>query len=567
MRKTKSTALFMAMAALVFTWTGLTACKDEDSESQSNTKANESPVVSLKTIAVGEYSDAEKKAITTIFPNSEFSTDLSAVNETYKVVINDYKDLPDNLADDAYYILYEIQGNEIEDVVDDRDDEFWEGTWNEHTEKMIKDDLQLCPYSFIGYNPAFNASLYISSISTQEQWEAVTKDYNDNLEEEFADNMISTENIFEEDETSASMGESDTNSEKNCLISFSTVGYWILDCEKSQTDESRMAIRSEIERAVRTDGNGTASFNIANIASAYSISVGNISFNANIKIPREKTDERIRGTGSCTVKVSYTPFLVTGSNSPGMYYGVTTETRVTNENMIHYFHSTSPKGGTIAGLYLTKLTTLFMPTVYKAVKDDTTGKRKRTSEFLPIEFPVECSPVPYTSTAKKDHSETNEIKKHFELGGEVGYGGGLLPGFLGSAKPSGGWEWNRSTTTTWVTNDVQFKNLTAVSKEYSKVSPYTEYAKSSLEVGNLPEWNKKTNEFSRAPLLCESTQLYTSTWLWRIPGNFNSDGSDQPFVFLNIVATPTYGASWHWSETASNTWVIGAKNYNDIPLQ
>ncbi|MBP5450231.1 MAG: hypothetical protein J6Y01_08985, partial [Spirochaetales bacterium] len=97
----------------------------------------ELPVVSLKTIAIGEYSDVERKAITTIFPNSEFSTELSAVNETYKVVINDYKDLPENLADDAYYILSEIQGNEIEDFVDDIDDEFWEGIWNEHTEKMV----------------------------------------------------------------------------------------------------------------------------------------------------------------------------------------------------------------------------------------------------------------------------------------------------------------------------------------------------------------------------------------------------------------------------------------------
>ncbi len=564
MKKQMNNVIFVVMAALVLI--GFWACNNESVETENTTTQEQAelPVVSLKTIAIGEYSDVERKAITTIFPNSEFSTELSAVNETYKVVINDYKDLPENLADDAYYILYEIQGNEIEDVVDDRDDEFWEGIWNEHTEKMVKDDLQLCPYSFIGYNPVHNASLYISSISTQKQWEAVTKDYNDNLEEEFADNEISTENIFEANENSALMEESDSDTEKNCLMSFSTVGYWILGCEESQTDESRTAVRSAIERAVRADGEDTASFNLANIAGAYSISRGGITFNADIKIPREKTEERIRGLASCVVKVSYTPFLITGSNSSGMYYGVTTETRIANANMMHYFHTTKPKGGTIAGLYLTNLTTLFMPIVYDATKDSSNA-RVRANNFLPIEFPVECSPVPHTSTATKEHEDTKGIKKHFEAGGEGGWS--QKDGWSAGAKISVGWEWSKSTTTTWKTNDVDFTNETGVTTQYCKTSPYTEYAKGSLVVGNLPKWNEKNDEFSRAPLLCEATQLYTSTWLWRIPGDFKPDGSDLPFVFLNIVVTPTYGASWHWHETASNTWVIGAANYNDIPLK
>ena len=119
MKKQKRTVILLVLTAFAFICTNFVACKNgsgdagaQNGQEQTEVKT-EIPVVSLKTIAIGEYSEQEKSAIIKIFPNSEFSTELSAVNESHKVVINDYEDLPDNIADDAYYILYEILGNNL----------------------------------------------------------------------------------------------------------------------------------------------------------------------------------------------------------------------------------------------------------------------------------------------------------------------------------------------------------------------------------------------------------------------------------------------------------------------
>lgn len=553
MKTRKRAVFFMAMTALVLICTCFAGCengsKNEESQSQQEQKVKEkTPVVSLKTIVIGDYSDVEKKVITQIFPNTEFSTNLSAVNESYKIVINDLEDLPDNIADDAYYILYDIQENEeIEDVLDDRNDEFWEGIWNEETEEMVKERLQLCPYAFIGYNPAHNARIYISSISTQNQWEAVINDYNNHIEEHGGNielNKIDIETFFVEDENALLTNGQNEINEEVCIMRFSDIAHWILNCEESQSKEARVAARSAIERAVKSGDDPEVK--IQEVASSYSITRVD-QLEANIPIPRKGVKDTISGKGSIGITIAYTPFLITNSNSSGLYYAVNMQTSIANANMIHYFWTSKTKGGQVAGFYMKEVSTTVIPIV-----------KTKTGELLEVTFPVGCSPVPKTSLS--DVNKTEEHGYKWNIGGEVkvGYKNGSKSGFDVSGTVKGGVEFSNSTRTTWTSKDVNFIN-----KSYFMSNPYRAIAEGSIVVGNLPEW--KDREFSRAPLVCEGTQDVNSTWLWYIPGDFKEDGSNLPKVTFHVDVIPKYGASWHWHETASNVWTISPAAY-DIPI-
>ncbi|MCR4822814.1 MAG: hypothetical protein K5873_08100 [Treponema sp.] len=296
MKKEKTAVIFFAMALFVFIGTIFISCENagENEASQSQPEQGvetEIRQVSLKTIAVGEYSEAEKKAITEIFPNSDFTTNLSAVDDSYKVVINDYEDLPDNIADDAYYVLHEIQKGEFENVMEDRNDDFWEGSWTEDTEKMVKESLNLCPYASIGYNPSTNSSLYSSTISTKEEWLAVTNNYNEhikNLGEEFQDTNAVAENLLEESDTNSETAATGRSEEEYYIMCFNNVAYWILSCEESKSEESRAVYLAAAEE---NQGNTVNELKL-NFADGFSYCFIQM-FDACVKVPREKTNDLI----------------------------------------------------------------------------------------------------------------------------------------------------------------------------------------------------------------------------------------------------------------------------------
>lgn len=557
MKKQKRTVFLMVLAAFAFICTNFAACKNgsgdagaQNGQEQTEVKT-EIPVVSLKTIAIGEYSEQEKSAIIKIFPNSEFSTELSAVNESHKVVINDYEDLPDNIADDAYYILYEIQKNEIEDVVDDKDDEYWENVWNEENIANVKKELNICPYAFIGYNPNKNASLQTNLISTQEQFESVMKHFYDNQVVLPGEDAIPQPNSFEElfspeGKTAAALEE---DSENNKFIMwFSIVARWILRNEEDNT-EALKASQNELSARLMDSSSVQQEQNDFNQANSFRIDKGNVYDNVSYKIPREDTNEYMTGSGSWLVSMLVTPMNVTGtSGCDGMYYVVKATIDISNEYMMHHNWTKNTKGGEYAAFYLKNFAVSFVPH-FKTYGNN--------SKSLSNTFATNCFPSPKTATA--------DVKNSYSTGFDFGIGG---KGSYGTKDGKAEWsvevsadaKWSWKNEKQWTTNDLE---ITESNKTIKNGAIETRPVKYVMEIGNLPYWDKSQKHYTRGPRICYADVDIDCCWVWYVPGNFSTHN---PVATIDIIGTPTYGARWHWSDDASNEWVIGAKAHAGVPL-
>ncbi len=593
MKKQKRTVILLVLAALAFICTNFVACKNgsgdagaQNEQEQTEVKT-EIPVVSLKTIAIGEYSEQEKSAIIKIFPNSEFSTELSAVNESHKVVINDYEDLPDNIADDAYYILYEIQKNEIEDVVDDKDDEYWENVWNEENIANVKKELNICPYTFIGYNPNKNASFYISSVSSNSELEAVRQYYNSNLPESLVKDyaipqFTDFDDIPEIEEISASDEEANDDKGTECLMDFSNVAYWILEVEKNYSENDINRAESAI-RAIEKETK-TSTIDISKISETYTITRG-CKYYPYEAVQRKKTDVYFIGSGSWTVSMRYTPIIVSGSsgsNQDGMYFFVEATIWVANKDLMTIKEVKDGKGnkGYIAGLCLKKLDINIYPKVY-----DSTQKR------LSILFPDGYTPKPETINENTSYSYSDKYKIHFgakvygSKSGETGLQTETINGVVKTKSQSGtkwevggelsgGWEHEWGQEYKRDIKDYELRNCANFDFDNTSNSR-TDYLNYVLKVNNLPKWGDdtaKNKKFSEGATALYSTIFTYESWAWFVPGTFKvDDGKGNvkvtlPTINLTILGNPLYSAFWHWSDTIEHEYSIGYMLSNDTNM-
>lgn len=574
MKKQKRTVFLMVLAAFAFICTNFVACKNgsgdagaQNGQEQTENKNEETPVVNLKTIILGNFSEDEKGAFKRLFPNSEFGTSVAQVDESYKVVICDIDDIPEKIAEDAYYILYTLDKTAFDNVMKVHEEEYEAGLWTEEAIEEMREYVNKWPYLFYGINMKTGAEFSSYSADGNDEAETVQLVFGEKLVnpiitaiesgEESATDLLEDDGALETDHIVGNMTEQEKLNSK-----FESLARWINNKESDYSDfidESRALIQelSARDSIINKTYNLLEDKNMISDDISYSVTK---SYCPKESRPKAGYD----GTFKHSISYAYTPILVSNDfGTPGLYYLVKANFRIDNRKM-WFGASDKFKGLRMVGTYFKNFEITFTPTV-------TGGGSARIPEALDSSMPVSGGP----------DETTLQTGFTFNLGGKVsgnaGYeGGGKDPG------PSGGGEAAFNVGAEWSDGQtMKIKNLKIenITDSMNGIAGWHVSVPQSL----LPKYRYWAhNQYDTGVSECQNMcKEYSCSWRWFIPfdaskavtvvgGKSVVDLSKLPKLKVLIEVSSMYGTQHKNNAAGQTNWEVEWKNYytfkRDFPV-
>ena len=567
MKKQKRTVILLVLTALAFICTNFVACKNgsgddgkqgQEQQEQTENKNEETPVVNLKTIILGNFSEDEKGAFKRLFPNSEFGTSVTQVDESYKVVICDIDDIPEKIAEDAYYILYTLDKTAFDNVMKVHEEEYEAGLWTEEAIEEMREYVNKWPYLFYGINRKTGAEYTLYSAEGNEEIEkmqlalGITETQESIIVEEGTesdlsedDGAIETENVSEE-----------LIGEEKFYFMFKSLANWINEKESAYANESRLDLLELDSRAANVS---EGKYKLDELGNMLGSSVGyewvNKFYAPNPDKGREY--DGYFGSGKWNVAYSYKPILLYKTKGrPGIYYLVQATVSVDNTSM--WGGKKKYDNLRMVGLYFKQLTIRFIPSATNYTVCCLEGDQ----------FPKPIS----DNTGKTTLSSSFKWNIGGEVAANVGYengkgkqanGSGITAGIAPKFTIGAAWDDSRTTDVT----NLQICNTSNVSKGIPEWKVICNF---------LPEyeWGKEC-QFTEGCKQCQNSAInFNCSWGWFIPFNceeayikdnkIDKDGKTIQVVRVDDNGTPVIDISKlpKLNVTIEGEAVYGAKYKN-----
>lgn len=480
---------------------------------QSTSQNQDNDIVTAKTLILGNFSAAESAAFKRRFPNADFSTSsISDVDESYKVVISDFSDMPNTIADDAFFVLYTLDGNAFNGIRATAKEEHWTDEEKARLEKDIAD----WPYFFLGKNFKTDNSLKVRKVETEEEWN------------KFYTFIGATDNTVVEEPGDIGADETGTENQKlsdedSYYVMFRPVAQWILESKNDSGDQTLQ--------------NAAISFATANGATGnYDIAKSDVfkKIHERVSFSWRKTyqvdkwkgyrGDYIWGAGSWTIAISYIPVWITDSQgADGLYYAMSTTTNIASSKM-YAGRKGVGHGGFLhryVGMYLTKFDQSFVPSA--------SGTENNVQKHYEVQIPDSCGPRPETTNGAKEYSSGFdwglEGKAHYSKNKDGNEGGLELGG-----------KFSYSSKETYKVEDM---NIVNVSDKSTSSGAEVDCVRYRLDIGNTPEYDSIYYPYYKTPSAAStSTATFHTAWMWRVPGTWTKE--NLPTVSVKVEGRANY---------------------------
>lgn len=512
MKTRKRAVFFMAMTALVLICTCFAGCengsKNEESQSQQEQEVKkEIPIVNLKTIILGNFSDAETTAFKRLFPNSEFSSSVAQVDESYKVVICDIDDIPEKIAKDAYYVLYTVNKSAFDNIMQVHEAEYEAGLWTEEAIEEMREYVNKWPYLFYACNMTTGAeftSYYAEGNEETEKMqlafggEPLTPATNETSENEEEEDYIGEDFIVE-----------GMNEQEKLNFKFESLAKWInsMEAEYSVETETRTILQKSLARAAEAKA---SSYNLNNFTNMIGGNTVNVlwtkTYSPNLKNPGAGYDQTCR----YEISYSYLPILLSSSaGTPGLYYFVTAAFTIDNSKM-WFGASDKYTGIRTVGVYFKNFEITFTPSV---TGDGATAVKIGGSEFDYVQpRSTSTGSTKYESGYQFTFGADLKVKGGYESK-DTNKSGGAEVGFKWGAT------WNNKKL--FDIQNVQINNITSVSNGIAGWKVFIPENQEGEEPYLQPHARFRAhNQYDIGCPECRNMcQTYYCSWLWYIPFN------------------------------------------------